>query len=264
MSLPLDAAEIFHRLADLGFDAPGHDLASATEHYQAWHGLKADGIPGPITQRHLELPRFCGLPDRAPMRAEINKFPTLEVTYANAAAVPGFTLAQTQEITDMACAAWGKVSGLKLKRGGSNATIWLQVGRIDGKNGTLAWSELARRPRTHQMYDAAEPWKRGQGWDAVNYPAIDLLVVMAHELGHALGLDHAPGTGNLLSPIYSPSNATIGAWEINEMQKRYGKPEVAPNEPPATPSPTGGIDLFNLFTLHTPSKAGGLLSIHSK
>jgi hypothetical protein len=255
-----DATGLFLRLAELGFDVPGHDLAGATATYQSWHGLKPDGIAGPITQRHLALPRFCGLPDRMEARAELAKFPTLEITYANAHAVPGFTLAETQAITDVACEAWSGTSKLKLVRGDArSAVIFLQVGRIDGKNGTLAWSELARRPRTNQMYDNAEPWKRGQGWTAVPYPAIDLLVVMAHELGHALGLDHAPGNSHLLSPIYSPSNATIGPWEISEMHKRYGKPELSP---PTTPE--GGIDLFGMFTLHSPSRSGGLASIHSK
>lgn len=244
----MDATTVIHRLAELGFDAPGHDLAEATAEYQSWHGLKPDGIPGPITQRHLSMPRFCALPDRAPMRAELAKFPTLEVTYANAHAAPGFTLDETKLITDIACAEWNATSALKAVRSDpQSATILLQVGRIDGKNGTLAWSELAQRPRTNQMYDSAEPWKRGNGWNIAQYPAIDLLVVMLHELGHAFGLDHAPGTTNLLSPIYSPNNPRPGAWEIDQMQKRYGKPQPGQTPSPQPPSPTpqpSGVTLF--------------------
>lgn len=246
----MDATTVIHRLAELGFDAPGHDLAEATAEYQSWHGLKPDGIPGPITQRHLGMPRFCALPDRAPMRAELAKFPTLEVTYANAHAAPGFTLAETQAITDLAISEWNTTSGLKAVRSDvTTATILLSVGRIDGRNGTLAWSELAQRPRTQQMYDSAEPWKRGQGWNAVQYPAIDLLVVMLHELGHAFGIDHAPGSDHLLSPIYSPNNVRPGPWEINEMQKRYGKPAATPTPPTPAPQPPtqpqpAGVTLF--------------------
>ena len=37
----------------------GHRTVSE---YQSYHGLKADGIPGPITQGQMQLAR-CGLPD---------------------------------------------------------------------------------------------------------------------------------------------------------------------------------------------------------
>lgn len=235
----MDATTVFHRLAELGFDAPGHDLASATKAYQEFHGLKVDGSPGPITQRSLEMPRFCKYPDRMNFGAEAVKFPRLEITYANAQAIPGFTLEQTQSITDLACSEISKLSALKLMRGDASAVIWLQVGRIDGRNGTLAWSELARTPRTNQLYDNAEPWKRGVGLVAIPYPAIDALYVMTHELFHAVGLEHAPGSTHLLSPIYSPQN-WIGDWERNEMVKRYGPPTSVPppTAPPVPPAAT--------------------------
>lgn len=221
------------RISELGF--------ASVEEYQQFHGLRVDGVVGPVTARHLDMPRFCQLPDHAPQRAELRKFPSLEVTYANAHPAPGFTLESTMFVTDLAIRAWNRTSKLKAVRAASTqqATILLTVGRIDGKNGTLAWSELAKLPQTLQRYDQHEPWKVGEDsggkWNAVPYPYIDLYVVMVHELGHAFGLDHAPGTGNILSPIYSPQNTAIGQWETDQMVSRYGVHEGDPDEP--TPDP---------------------------
>lgn len=76
-------------------------------------------------------------------------------------------------------------------------------GQPDGPSGILAWSELSDgsgRPR-RQMYDRAEPWTiSGNPGQA----QIDVVRVAAHEIGHAMGLVHAPvGTPELMAPTYS-------------------------------------------------------------
>ena len=52
----------FVRLASLGYPVT-KGLGVALHTYQAFHGLPVTGELDQETKRHLELPRFCGLPD---------------------------------------------------------------------------------------------------------------------------------------------------------------------------------------------------------
>jgi hypothetical protein len=65
----------------------------------------------------------------------------------------------------------------------------------------------------------------------IRSPYIDFGLTEKHELGHAWGLDHAPGQDNVLSAIYDVNNFRLGAWEKSEMVKRYGE-RTAPQPPP--------------------------------
>lgn len=239
--------EIRKTLADLGFCSTDVTMGHAIAEYQAFHGLKVDSIAGPVTMRHLRLPRFCKHEDRMELGGEVRKFPGLRVTYANAHPIPGFSLPETEAFTDLAVAEWNKLSAFKATRttNSKTATVLLTVGQVDGRNGTLAWSELANMPQTLQRYDHQEPWKRGQGSTPAPFPYIDPWLVMLHEFGHAWGLPHAPGGDKTMSATYDAANYRLGAWERQQMVVRYGEAEPGDEpEPTPQPEPAEGLTLF--------------------
>jgi len=125
-----------------------------------------------------------------------------------------------------------------------SAMVVIAVGRIDGPSGTLAWSELPCGPvgQLNQKYDSSERW-------VVHFNGpppsgkIDIVRVIAHELGHALGLAHGP-SGNLMAPTYSSFISRPQSWDISQLRERYGPPIAVsppiPQPPAPTPSQPGG------------------------
>ncbi|MDE2600246.1 MAG: matrixin family metalloprotease [Rhodocyclaceae bacterium] len=75
-------------------------------------------------------------------------------------------------------------------------------------------------------FDVAENWKVSFGG-----PGFDIVQVLAHELGHALGLDHTNVPGSLMNPFYSESFYGPQADDIAGMQHIYGRPVAQVPEP---------------------------------
>lgn len=75
-------------------------------------------------------------------------------------------------------------------------------------------------------FDVAENWKIGFGG-----AGFDIVQVLAHELGHALGLDHTSTPGSLMNPFYSEAFLGPQADDIAGMQHIYGAPVAEVPEP---------------------------------
>jgi hypothetical protein len=75
-------------------------------------------------------------------------------------------------------------------------------------------------------FDVAELWKIGFGG-----PGFDIFQVFAHELGHALGLDHTAVPMSLMNPFYTEAFSGPQADDIAGMQFIYGAPQTAIPEP---------------------------------
>lgn len=223
-------------------------IHDAIEAFQDWSGRKnAGGELDLETLEDLSAPRFCALHDRLPQTAGVCKWPDGNIPYFVKDAFAGISLEKTWEAFDWALGEWAKAGKLKPARATSAASARIVAGiaKIDGPNGVLAQSYLpcGNTRQTPQEYDTAEAWSNE--WFC--------RIVVLHELGHALGIPHAPGKGSIMSPYYDPALKSLQAWDVAEIVKRYG---AATPTPDPIPTPGNKIILY-----HSPLPSGWTIEV---
>lgn len=138
------------------------------------------------------------------------------------------------------CDAWNAVCDLNLHivDSPSGANIVSEANSIDGPFGILGQSYLpcGAQPNTQlsQVFDIGEQWDDRM-----------LFQVVLHEVGHALGLEHAPqGSGAIMEPFLNRSITAPQEWDVERMVARYGayrggaSPHQPPTSTPGTPTLT--------------------------
>lgn len=203
----------------------------SVDEYQRFHGLEATGLLDRTTQRSLDAPRFCGLPDRMDLGNRVCLWGKRQLTCCWVGGLAGIDDAAIVATVKRAWDAWHAVCGIRVAMvpDAKSADIVVMGKRLDGSGNTLAQAELPcgqHRQRSVEV-DNQEPWVT-----VIDPPRyrVSLVLTLIHEFGHSLGLVHGP-PGNIMQATYDSSIKAPRAWDIAEVQSRYGAA-------PITPTPT--------------------------
>lgn len=139
--------------------------------------------------------------------------------------------------------AWSAVANINFVQiaddgaasGGATTSGDIRIGGhvFDGAGGTLAHGFYP--PANGGTFagdihfDLNETWKIGFGG-----PGFDLFQVAAHEIGHAIGLDHTGVPGSLMNPFYTEAFSGPQADDIAGAQFIYGAAVTTEVPEPAT------------------------------
>lgn len=166
----------------------------------------------------------CGVPEAVGLTAANCRWPAgIVVGYFEDLAIPGMTRAEVAAAFDRAAASWREACGIDLRRVADPAAARIVAGSapIDGPGRVLAMSELPYNADAstvlRQRYDVPESWTQRDQLEAC----------IAHELGHAIGLSHLPGTGALMEPTLSLGRHKPQPPDVAEAVARYGPPATA-------------------------------------
>jgi hypothetical protein len=188
----------------------------------------------------LEVLDFCGLPEVLHLELGQSKRPSHAMWFLVSDLPNILHSALRQAITD-ACTYWPVVANVTMSESPTKqqADLLIDCSRIDGPQGILAQCELPGPKPQHMTVDTNEQWVIHLGPSVPNMK-IDLVRVIAHELGHFWGLEHAPrNSPNLMAPSYNPRiDHPQSDWDIPQMQARYGHPIPTPD--PIDPT-TGSV-----------------------
>ncbi len=154
-----------------------------------------------------------------------------------------------ESVIQSAFSAWSAVanltflqvvdSGVAFNAAGAGGDIRIGGHFFDGPSNVLAHGYYPPNNGASAAgdihFDSAETWDLdfiGSG--------ISLFQVMAHELGHALGLDHTGVPNSLMNPFYTEAFSGPQADDIAGIQFLYGAPVAAP-EPASLVVLAGGL-----------------------
>lgn len=147
---------------------------------------------------------------------------------------PKFDFDPSEQI-DKAAQMWMSICGVKLQKARSarEADIVITWADIDGIGRTLGMTyqpasgeDMAAcgGPCGDILMDGAEKWNQRF-----------FLAVFIHELGHAIGIPHAPVLNNKaaqnIMEAYYTALIVFGPWDIAQAVKRYGKPKTVNVKP---------------------------------
>ncbi|XP_075051245.1 matrix metalloproteinase-28 [Mixophyes fleayi] len=218
-------------------------LAAALRDFQWSSNLPVSGELNEATVLQMHLPR-CGMKDvsqtnwllgsphytnkRKKRYTMKNKWYKRHLTYQIVNWPWYLSQHQVRKAVKVAFQLWGNVSSLTFSEAVSDsADIRLAFfdgehndgarHAFDGPGGALAHAFFPRRGEAH--FDNAEHW-------SLNGKGRNLFVVLAHEIGHTLGLQHSPFKTALMSPYYKKlgKDYVLNFDDILAIQNLYGAP----------------------------------------
>nr|WKW83402.1 mmp20 [Pampus argenteus] len=220
-------------------------LSQDLETMQAFFGLEVTGVLNAETLEVMKAPR-CGVSDIS-RYGHFHGKPRWQkrlITYRITRYTPDLAQSQVDATIAKAFQLYSDVIPLDFKQiysGTADIMILFKGGPhgdfypFDGRGGVLAHANSPGQGQggdTH--FDDDETWTLTQR-------GVNLLLVAAHEFGHALGLDHSRDRRALMYPTYQYVNTN--GYRLPDDDKRgvqalYGSRTVQPPEPKPKPPPT--------------------------
>src|SRR5262245_4742528 len=170
----------------------------------------------------LAMPRqiedFCGVSTLAALAPE--KWNKQRLTYWVKGSLPNVSSGTFESTARDSFAAWSAVVPLDFRaaKSGETPDIVIDARRIDGRFGVLAESQLPNGSdrQLMQWYDTSESFVVSA---TPGGNEIDLLAVMIHEIGHVLGLDHAPrNSPDIMAPTYKVGLRSLQPGDVRRIQ----------------------------------------------
>jgi len=172
----------------------------------------------------------CSHPEALTVDPATCKWPMLGILYFEAILWPGLDSDRVSAAYDDACRRIMAVCGVTLTRtlDPNAAQIRAYAGRIDGPGNVLARSQLPLLATAQTVLY--------QTFDLDDELPYDLMVVcMAHEICHCLGLGHST-VGELMAAYLDGNVRFPMPGDVAELQSRYGPPAAQGPIDTATPA----------------------------
>ena len=174
---------------------------------------------------------FCGMTERFGEGAITYRLANQRPKFYVRACPPQYTKAKFTDACMEAFGRWSEVCDLVFTPTDdpNSAQFVIFTHQFDGPSGILA-DCMFPSPGLRQQDMRLDPSEK---WDT----QIDLRAVLAHEMGHGIGIAHLPSMPppDLMQPVYDPAVTHPQEAESAIARKLYGRPQATPAPSPTPP-----------------------------